>query len=239
MSTKRVACITGAAQGIGRAIALRLADDGCDLSLGIPRRKAIFVIADITSEAEVDNLIVTTVRDLGSLGIMVANAGITMLKSILDTTLEDVDRIHSVNVKGTFICYEAAAKAMIAQGRGGCIIGASSLAGKKGAPMCSIYCGSKSTVRAITQSAAQEWGKDNIRVNAYAPGFTPTPSLYAMKDILGLPIGAYIDIMKKQSALNCTPTPEGVAGLVSFLASDDSKFMTGQTLTIDGGIWFD
>ncbi|KAJ7190220.1 hypothetical protein GGX14DRAFT_538065 [Mycena pura] len=260
MSTTKIACVTGAAQGIGRAIALRLAADGCDVSVGdlsskLPLleelvkeikstgRKAIAVAVDVSKEAEVDNFIASTVKHLGGLDIMVANAGVATLGNIIDTTVEELERVHAVNVKGTFVCYKAAAKTMIAQGRGGVIIGASSLAGKKGAGMCSVYGSSKFAVRAITQAAAMEWGKHGIRVNGYAPGATDTPLLLDMDVIFGNLIGAppntYKEIMKGQAALGGIVTPEAIAGVVSFLASKDSESMTGQTLCVDGGIWFD
>ncbi|KAJ6570132.1 hypothetical protein DFH09DRAFT_1246967 [Mycena vulgaris] len=278
MSTIRIACVTGAAQGIGRAIALRLAADGCNVSVGdLPAKmtmlhelideiesksgvKSVAIAVDVSDEGAVDNLIATTVDRLGGLDVMVANAGVATLGNILDTRVEELERVHAVNVRGTFICYKAAAKVMIAQGRGGVIIGASSLAGKKGAGMCSVYGSSKFAVRAITQSAAQEWGKHRIRVNAYAPGATDTPLLADMSgvfgNLIGAPAGTYEEIaslspsypfqylissmqMKGQAALGSIGTPESIAGVVSFLASKDSEFMTGQTLSVDGGIWFD
>ncbi|KAJ7840008.1 hypothetical protein B0H13DRAFT_1619162 [Mycena leptocephala] len=260
MSSPRIACVTGAAQGIGHAIALRLAADGCDIIVGDlstkmtllqelvkeiqgKGRKAIAVSVDVTKETDVNNLIESTVKNFGGLDIMVANAGVATLGNILDTSIEELERVHAVNVKGTFLSYRAAAKAMIAQGRGGVIIGASSLAGKKGAGMCSVYGSSKFAVRAITQAAAMEWGKDKIRVNAYAPGATDTPLLADMDVVFGKLIGAppntYKEIMKGQAALGGIVTPESIAGVVSFLASKDAEFMTGQTLCADGGIWFD
>ncbi|KAJ7733405.1 sorbitol dehydrogenase [Mycena maculata] len=144
---------------------------------------------------------------------------------------------------------------MIAQGRGGAIIdavyidhfisiltnetGASSLAGKKGAGMCSVYGSSKFAVRALTQSAALEWGKHQIRVNAFAPGATDTPLLADMGVVFGNLIGAPAITYKEIAALGKIGSPEAIAGIVSFLASKDSEFMTGQTLSVDGGIWFD
>ncbi|KAJ7886016.1 hypothetical protein B0H13DRAFT_901467 [Mycena leptocephala] len=256
----RIACVTGAAQGIGRAIALRLAEDGCDVAVGdlpskmtaldelvneieLKGRKAVAIAVDVTKEADVDNFVDSTVKELGGLDIMVANAGVGALGNILDTSVEELERVHAVNVKGTFLCYKAAAKVMIAQDRGGAIIGASSLAGKKGAGMCSVYGSSKFAVRAITQAAAIEWGKHHIRVNAYAPGATLTPLLADMdvvfSNLIGAPPNTYTDIMTKTATLGELVAPESIAGVVSFLASKDSISMTGQTLCADGGIWFD
>ncbi|KAF7340795.1 hypothetical protein MSAN_02108600 [Mycena sanguinolenta] len=245
MSASKIACVTGAAQGIGWAIALRLAADGCDISVGdisskLPLleelaneikakgRKAIAIAVDVSKEADVDNFVTLTVKQLGGLDIMVANAGVATLGNIIDTTVEELERVHAVNVKGTFVCYKAAAKTIISQGRGGVIIGASSLAEKKGAGMCSVYGSSKFAVRAITQAAAMEWGKHGIRVNGYAPGAADTPLLADIDVVFGNLIGAppNTEIMKKQLA---------IAGAVSFLASKDAKSMTGKTLTVRGG----
>ncbi|KAJ6478547.1 hypothetical protein C8R47DRAFT_1138763 [Mycena vitilis] len=257
----RIACVTGAAQGIGRAVALRLADDGCDVAVGdlptkiasleelvkeiqLKGRKAIAVVVDVTKEAEVENFVASTVKKLGGLDIMVANAGVATLGPILDTGVEELERVHAINVKGTFLSYKAAAKAMIAQGRGGSIIGASSLAGKKSGAMCSVYGSSKFAVRSLTQVAAMEWGPHKIRVNAYAPGATETPLLEDMDSLFGkllggAPAGAYNDLMTKTAALGKLVSPVEIAGVVSFLASKDSGAMTGQTLCADAGIWFD
>ncbi|KAJ7643373.1 hypothetical protein DFH06DRAFT_1333623 [Mycena polygramma] len=257
----RIACVTGAAQGIGRAVALRLADDGCDVAVGdlptkialleevvneiqLKGRKAVAIVVDVTKEAEVDNFVNSTVKELGGLDIMVANAGVGTLGNILDTGVEELERVHAINVKGTFLSYKAAARAMIAQGRGGIIIGASSLAGKKSGAMCSVYGSSKFAVRALTQVAAMEWGPHHIRVNAYAPGATTTPLLADMDELFskllgGAPPGTYKDLMIKASALGELVDPDAIAGVVSFLASKDSGAMTGQTLCADAGIWFD
>ncbi|SJL18425.1 uncharacterized protein ARMOST_22014 [Armillaria ostoyae] len=205
-----VALITGSAQGIGRAIALRLADDGFNVSLNdLPSagtgldilaseiaskgRKSHVVIGDISSESDVQRIIESTVQALGSLDVMVANAGICITKSIMSTSTEEWDRIFAVNGRGTFLCYKYAAKQMIDQGHGGRIIGASSLAGKLGvldfmaslstvklkltligSSNLPVYGASKWAIRGLTQSAAHEFGKYGITVNAYAPGPTET-----------------------------------------------------------------
>ncbi|KAJ7454729.1 hypothetical protein FB451DRAFT_1342368 [Mycena latifolia] len=211
MSSIRAACVTGAGQGIGRAIALRLTADGCNVAVGdLTAKKAL-----LDELGDVDNLIATTVQQFGGLDVMVANAGVGTLGNILDTSIEELERVHAVN---------AAAKAMITEGRGGVIVGASSLAGKKGGPsagMCSVYGSSKFA--------------HHIRVNAFAPGATDTPLLTDMGAVFGNLIGAPAG----QAALGTIGTPEAIAGVVSFLASKDSEFMTGQTLSVDGGIWFD
>ncbi|KAJ7163974.1 hypothetical protein C8R43DRAFT_989366 [Mycena crocata] len=252
MSTIRTACVTGAAQGIGRAIALRLAADGCTVAVSdLPCKiriledlvdhiqskfgaKSVAITADVTDEGEVDNLIAGTVQRLGGLDVFVANAGVATLDNILDTSIEEWERVHAVNVTGTFVCYKAAAKAMIAQGRGGIIIGASSLAATKGADMSSVY-GSSSAVRAMTQSAAQEWSQHRIRVNAIASKATYT-SLLSDTSVGPSNVGT---IMDHRAAVGTAGTPEAIAGVVSILASKDCDFMTGQILSTDGGVWFE
>ncbi|CAE6403215.1 unnamed protein product [Rhizoctonia solani] len=192
-SMTRVAIVTGAAQGIGRAIALRLASEGVDIAVNdITKRQteveqlieeiktlgqnAIAVLADVSKEAEVQEMVSKTVKELGGLDIMVANAAVHGLASVLDVTDELFDWTMNVNCKGVLYCYRAAAAQMINQGRGGRIIGASSMWGLEvGGEMSVAYVASKFGVRAITQTAALEWGEHNITVNAYAPGLIDTP----------------------------------------------------------------
>ncbi|KAJ1300463.1 hypothetical protein OPQ81_005278 [Rhizoctonia solani] len=246
----RVAIVTGAAQGIGRAIAIRLASDGIDVavndinakqkeleqltqeikSLG---QKSITVPCDVSKEAEVREMVEKTVNALGSLDIMVANAGVHVDASVLDVTDEIFDRIMNINCKGVLYCYRAAAVQMIKQGKGGRIIGASSMWGFQGALLNVAYATSKFGVRAITQTAALEWGKYNITVNAYAPGLIDTPMVATagggaskeqmVQDVLP---GACMKRMGK---------PEEIAAVVGFLASEGASYVTGQTLSANGG----
>ncbi|KAG6872209.1 hypothetical protein C0995_011972 [Termitomyces sp. Mi166 len=204
MSTKGVALVTGAGQGIGRAIALRLADDGFDVAVNdisatdleglveeikSKQRKSSFHVADVSIEEQVKGLITNVVEHHGSLDVMIANAGIAVWKPFLETTEDDWNKLLAVNVKGTFFCYKHAGVQMIAQGRGGRIIGASSLAGKQGTPIMAAYSATKFAIRGLTQSAgdkifddpqhlqAMALGSHGITVNAYAPGPIETPML--------------------------------------------------------------
>ncbi|KAI0929116.1 hypothetical protein AcV5_006468 [Taiwanofungus camphoratus] len=171
-STTRVAIVTGAAQGLGSSIALRLADDGLDVAVNdigsktdqlqqivtqiqAKGRRALAVPADVSRDADVQAMVAKVVEGLGGLDVMVANAGIVLFKSILDTQLEEWDRMMLINVRGVMLCYKYAAVQMIKQGRGGRIIGASSVAGKTGVLNLSAYCASKFAVRGITQSAGK------------------------------------------------------------------------------------
>jgi meso-butanediol dehydrogenase/(S,S)-butanediol dehydrogenase/diacetyl reductase len=242
----KVAIITGAAQGIGKAIALRLATDGYDIALNdIPAqeqklsllaaeihalgRKTVIVLADVSDEPAVEKMVADTVAALGAVDVMVANAGISQPAPLLLTTAEHWDKHLSVNLRGAFLCFKYAAKQMIAQGGGGRIIGGASLASYSGMPMIGAYSASKGGIRTLTHSAAREWGSHGITVNSYAPGVIVTE----------LTLGSYgeavLEEQKKSAALGDNGSPEDVAGLVSFLASKDARFITGQTIMIDGG----
>ncbi|KAH7905358.1 hypothetical protein BJ138DRAFT_786445 [Hygrophoropsis aurantiaca] len=251
MSTgKGIALVTGAAQGIGQAIALQLANDGFDVALNdVPSKKsqldavaqmvnatghnALVVCADVSIEEDVVAMIKAAVEVLGGLDVMVANAGISGSPSPLVDTLKLGDKLFAINARGVYLCYKHAAKQMIAQGRGGRIIGASSAAGKRAFPLNAIYCASKFAVRGLTQSAASELGKYGITVNSYAPGIIDTPMLQALdgqgdKDAIAAAVAA-------------TPTsymgkPEDIAGIVSYLASKEAHFITGQSFSVDGGM---
>ncbi|KAL4257651.1 short-chain dehydrogenases/reductases (SDR) family protein [Pleurotus pulmonarius] len=258
-SQPKTAIVTGAAQGIGRAIAIQLARDGFDVVISDLASKqdlmnavaeeillintegqTLVVPADVSSETDVNNLVAKTKDVFGGLDVMVANAGICSSSPILDVTVEEWDNIFSINVRGVLLCYQAAARLMIQQKRGGRIIGASSIAGKKGGGNLSAYSASKFAVRSLTQSAACEWGAHGITVNAYAPGTIETPMLHDAEATMITPSGAsHIGQLKASTALGRTGQPEEIANFVAMLASEKSGYMTGQTITIDGGIWFD
>ena len=255
----RVALITGGARGIGRGIALRLAADGLDVAVndigankdqlegvaeeirGLGRRSTA-IIADVSVPDEVDGMVKGVVDELGSLDVMVANAGIAQVKPLLEVTPEDFDGLMAVNLRGVFLCYTAAARQMIEQGRGGKIIGAASIAAHKGFGMLGHYSASKWAVRGLTQAAAQEWAEHGITVNAYCPGIVGT----AMWDLIDEQMGGYSGAGKGETlaqfsqliALGRVETPEDVASFVSYLASKDSDYLTGQSVMIDGGILF-
>ncbi|CAF4828021.1 unnamed protein product, partial [Rotaria sp. Silwood1] len=180
------ALVTGAARGIGRAIALRLARDGLNVAINDTAasslelnsvrqeietmgRKSAAIIANVSIDKEVKAMVQNVVKELGSLDVMVANAGIAQVKPLIDVTAEEWDSMFATNMRGVFLCYKEAAKVMIDRGKGGKIIGACSIVGYKPFPMLSPYSASKWGVRGLTQAAAMEWAKHKITVNAYCP----------------------------------------------------------------------
>ncbi|KAF3016211.1 hypothetical protein E8E14_011438 [Neopestalotiopsis sp. 37M] len=257
--------ITGSSRGIGKSIALRLAADGYNVcvndvaanaqggeevaqeirSMG---RKACIAVADVTKRAEVVDMIQTCVKELGPLHTMIANAGIAQVKALLDLTEQDFERMFAVNVFGVQNCYAEAAKQMIQQGncsadQPGRIIGAASIVAFKPFALLSHYSASKWAVRGLTQAYASELAEHHITVNAYAPGIIGT----AMWELIdaelakksGVPKGSVIEkYVTELTALGRVGTADDVARHVSFLASSDSNFVTGQTQIIDGGIIF-
>ncbi|EMD34721.1 hypothetical protein CERSUDRAFT_116913 [Gelatoporia subvermispora B] len=248
----RVALVTGAAQGMGLAIALRLAEDGLDVAVNditsksealqqavsqieAKGRRAVAVSGDISSEADVKAMVDRAVDALGGLDVMVANAGIAVMAGLLETTVEDWDRIFSINARGAMLCYKYAALQMIKQGRGGRIIGASSTSGKLASINLCAYSAAKSVVRSLTQAAAQELQPYNITVNAYAPGLVNTPMVQHPDDVKN---GGPVSTATKTFGL-----PEGtkvmdpgvIANLVSYLVHPKTDFMTGQTIAVDSG----
>lgn len=253
----------------GQAIARRLAKDGYKVTVndiaanksGIDllvaelnsqhgNNTAIGIVADVTKSAEVEAMIGEHVNKLGNLTVMVANAGIAQVSSMLETSDEDSHRIFDVNYFGVWNCYTRAAKQMIKQGpvseaegtTGYKIIGCASIVAFKPFPLLSHYSASKWAVRGLTQGFAMEVAKHKIQVNAYAPGIVGT----AMWDVIdeklgeieGRPRGETIKkYVGELTAMGRTSTPDDVAKVVGgFLCGGDSDFMTGQTVVVDGGI---
>lgn len=258
-SISRVALVTGAGRGIGRAIALRLAQDGLDVAVNdiaanaealnetaeairATGQRSHAVLADVSDAEEVPNMVASVASELGALDVMVANAGIAHIQGLLDLEVADWDRVMSVNLRGVFLCYQAAARQMIKQGSGGKIIGAASIVAYRPFALLGPYSASKWGVRGLTQAAAMEWAKHKITVNAYCPGIVGTSMWEQIDEKLaeeeGIPKG---DALKKYSeaiAMGRVSVPEDVAKYVSYLASTDSDYMTGQSVMIDGGIQF-
>ncbi|KAK4210617.1 3-oxoacyl-reductase [Rhypophila decipiens] len=261
---RRTAIVTGAARGIGKAIALRLARDGYDITVNdvasqekalsdtvseinslAGNRRAHGHIADVSSPEAVQDLVKSSVDNLGPLTTMVANAGIAQVKPLLDLTPADFQRMFEVNVMGVHYCYQAAAKQLIEQGTAGKLIGAASIVAFKPFPLMGHYSASKWAVRGLSQVYAMELAQHKITVNAYAPGIVDTNMWELIDEGLGKKAGGGKekgDMMRMYSdrliALGRTSVPEDVAKLVGFLASEDADYITGQTMVVDGGIMF-
>lgn len=254
---KKVAIVTGAGRGIGRGIALRLAQDGINVvvndvnevavhsvaeeirALG---QKSMGIVADVSVGKEVNAMVDSVVNEFGKLDIMVSNAGIAQVKQAIEITEEDWDKVFSINAKGVFLCAQAAAKQMIKQ-KNGKIINCASIAGKQGFGLLSHYSATKFAVIGFTQALAKELGTHGITVNAYCPGIVGTD----MWDLIDEKMGEYIGLAKGETikkfseliTLGRVETPEDVACLVSYLASPDSNYMTGQAINICGGVVMD
>jgi len=256
---QRSAMVTGAAGGIGRAIALRLAKDGMAVSVAdLPSARsglekltaeleaigsgALPVTVDVTDAEAVAEAVAEHVRQFGGLDVMVANAGIAVTAPLVETSTEQWQRTLDVNLNGVFHCYRAAARQMIAQGRGGRLIGAASVAAHRAGKWQGAYSASKFAIRGLSQSAAQELAEHAITVNVYSPGVVRTPMWdsidAAMTTRLGTPAGTELEAMVQGIPLGRLEIPDDVAGVVSFLASPDAGYITGQSIVVDGGMWF-
>lgn len=253
--SNKVAVVTGSGQGIGRAIALRLAKDGFNVALVDVKldkitavakevaaigRQATTITADVSQRDEVYGAIDKAEKDLGGFDVMVNNAGIAQVNALADVTPEEVEKIFKINVQGALWGIQAAAKKFIARGQKGKIISASSIAGHEGYAMLGIYSATKFAVRALTQVAAKEYASKGITVNAYCPGVVGTDMWVEIDKRFSETTGAQLGETYKKFvggiALGRAETPEDVANLVSFLSSPDSDYITGQAILTDGGM---
>ncbi|KAJ7172006.1 hypothetical protein C8R46DRAFT_1084529 [Mycena filopes] len=251
----QVALVTGAAQGIGRAIALRLATDGLDVALAdlghqkdaltevgeqieALGRKAVVITSDVSKESEVEEMVQATVAALGRLDVMIANAGVASGGgSVIDAKIEDWERCWDVNIKGVFFSYKYAARQMVKQGNGGRIIGASSICGLRGFAGAGAYCISKAAVRSLTQTTALELREHGITVNAYAPGVIESNMTATALDQEHGPGFGMKQFLKLGDDIR-TGQPADVAAVASFLASPESHFVTGQLISVNDGAYF-
>ncbi|TXS92956.1 acetoin reductase [Parahaliea maris] len=254
MSVKRVALVTGAGMGIGKAIASRLGQDGLSVAvndideataqataeaLQAEGVTAIGVQGDISQRDQVFRLVETVVGEFGRLDVMVCNAGIVQVDPILNIQEDDFDRLFSINVKGVLWCAQAAAQQMMTQG-GGKIINAGSVASFLGHPLLGTYGASKFAVRGLTQIMAREFADHGITVNAYCPGIVDTGMWETIdsraSEVMGTPRGSMVEAAQGMITLKRMEQPEDVAKFVSFLASPDADYITGQCMMVDGGI---
>lgn len=245
--TGQVAIVTGARRGMGKSHAILLAKTGakvvvsdisqeeCQLVVDeIKKNKgeAMAVKCDVTKKEEINEMVRKTVEKFGKVDILVNNAGICQFKPFLELTEEDWDRTLDINLKGYFLCVQAAAKEMVKQ-KAGVIVNIASIAMGQvgiGFPNLTHYCASKGGIVAMTETLALELAPYNIRVNAIAPGAIDTPMIDPLKTDPKTMEGTLARI-----PLHRVGKTEEVSNLVLFLASDASSYMTGSTVVIDGG----
>ena len=242
---QKVAVITGGARGIGKQIALTFAGEGADIVIGdiiemetvaqdikSLGREVITIKTDVTSKAEVQNLIHTAVNNFNKVDILVNNAGITRRASFMELTEDDWNAVIDVNLKGAFLCIQAAAEHMIKR-KYGKIINIASVAGLNAVYVSANYCVSKAGVIQLAKVCARELGPYGINVNAIAPGVVLTDIVYYQRT--QAEVERYVEDREKWAVLGRVGTVEDIANVALFLASDESSFMTGQVIAADGG----
>jgi 3-oxoacyl-[acyl-carrier protein] reductase len=239
----KVALVTGASRGLGKAIALKLAAEGArvtvnyiknaDQAEGVVQEitsrggNAAAMRADITSLPEVEKMVDSLYEQFGRIDILVNNAGVTKDELLLSMTPEDWDIVIKTNLGGLFNCTKAVAKYMMVQ-KSGRIINISSVAGERGGRGQSNYAASKGGINAFTRSVAMELAPKKITVNAVAPGVVET-------EMSSTVIRRAKDIILDAVALKRLGQPEEIANVVAFLASDDASYITGEVIRVDGG----
>ena len=246
----KTAIVTGGASGIGEGIARRLSADGANVIVadlnGNPARVVadslgdgtLAVELDVTEEAAVDDLVAVATDRFGGLDIMVNNAGIIQVAPVTDMSYADWQRIMEVNVNGVFLGCRAAARVMIEQGRGGTIVNASSGAGRRGVPNISGYCASKAAIIMLSQSLAVELAPHNITVNSYAPGHIATPFWAGIAEgfskVMDRTPEEVVEMFRSTVPMGRFGTPEDVAAAVSWLATPDAAYVSGQAVAMNG-----
>lgn len=249
----KTAVITGGARGIGLAIGARYVAEGATVFLADRDAEeaakaaatlgpqAHGIALDVTDPASIEAMVNTVTAQAGGIDILVNNAAVFDMGPVLEVTEKSIDLLFAVNVKGLFLCLQAVARQMVAQGRGGKIINMASQAGRRGEALVSIYCATKAAVISLTQSAGLDLIKHRINVNGIAPGVVDTPmwdevdALFARYE--NRPLGEKKRLVGEAVPYGRMGRPEDHTGAAVFLASADADYVVAQTLNVDGGNW--
>ena len=248
----KVAIVTGASRGLGRAISLALAQEGADLVLADKDstdqtaklvqdigRKALSVRLDIRNATDVDNMVSRALKEYGRIDILINNAGVFIGANVVDMTEQEWDLVLDVNAKGCFLCCKAVAREMIRQRIPGKIVNISSNAGLVAYAGYSAYCASKLGIVSFTQSLAKELAPHNIHVNAICPGDIETDMLIDEIEEVAKTRSTSVELVKKEKMQSIPigrfAKPNEVASLVVFLVSEESNYVTGAFVKITGG----
>lgn len=242
MLKDRKAIVTGAGQGIGRSIALKMAQEGADVVIAEMNphtgnqtkkevealgRKALFFPVDVADQRQVKGMVEEVLKKWGKIDILVNNAGFDRGGTLLKVKEEDWDAVLDVHLKGTMNCIQAVALHMI-ENRYGKIVNISSIYGKSGGIAAISYSSAKAGIIGLTKSVARELGRYQINVNVVLPGLTLTPTIAKMAE-------KYKNMIIDNTPLGRIGKPEEVANVVAFLASDEASFMTGASVEVSGG----
>jgi meso-butanediol dehydrogenase/(S,S)-butanediol dehydrogenase/diacetyl reductase len=248
--------VTGAAMGIGRAVAIRLAEEGANVVLGDIEKSlaaqasaeiersggsAVSHWVDVSERASVSELVAYAVQRFGSLDVMFNNAGVAQAVPILDTTQAQWERLMRINGLGVLIGIQEAARQFLRQSTGGKIVNTASVAGKQGFALVGAYSASKFAVVGLTQAAARELAANQITVNGFCPGIVATELWRNLDEQImqtgrTSQAGEAMAEFSQDILLGRVSTPEDCAGIAAYLASSDSDYMTGQCIQVDGGM---